>query len=444
MHFSRIMPPVGGHRYSPSTAVLLSEIIKLSVSLTMALYDISTIDPSSPATVLFRRLRSAVFSGDSWKLVIPAMLYTLSNSLQYIAVGNLDASTVQITYQMKMLTTAIFSVIFLRKRISAQQLLALLLLTIGVITVQMRSGPDSMSFAVLREGSGLSYWFPRSIEQLKSLGSKTAAQLSKRSATYQGIEKDHALMNLQFNPWIGLIAVAITCISSGLAGVYLEKVLKHNNVGQSSVSGQINASLWVRNVQLSFYSLFPALVIGVIFLDGKKVTRTGFFAGYNWVVWTSVAMQAMGGILVALITNYADNISKNFGTSVSIIITFFGSVFMFDLPATFTVCTSKYLWFASPNRSQYILGTLIVLLSTWLYYTQQGSRLPTLVVADYEKFSGSHDKGYFDDIESMNVPRSPMMRGREGFTTSRPGTPSHDRHHFRASSARRQFENRDG
>jgi UDP-sugar transporter A1/2/3 len=96
------MPLVDGRRYLTSTAVFLNEVIKLAVSLSIALYDISrTLPPSTPATVLFEQLYNSVFSGDGWKLAIPAVLYTLQNSLQYIAVSNLDAVHFQILYQLK-------------------------------------------------------------------------------------------------------------------------------------------------------------------------------------------------------------------------------------------------------------------------------------------------------------------------------------------------------
>lgn len=102
MHYSRIMPTAGTHRYLTSTAVFLSEIIKLALSLTIAMYDISrTLPPSTPATVLFEQLYHSVFSGDGWKLAVPAVLYFLQNTLQYVAVSNLDAVHFQILYQLK-------------------------------------------------------------------------------------------------------------------------------------------------------------------------------------------------------------------------------------------------------------------------------------------------------------------------------------------------------
>lgn len=96
------MPLLGGRRYITSTAVFLNEVIKLAVSLSIALYDISqTLPPSTPATVLLEQLYTSVFLGDGWKLAIPAVLYTFQNSLQYIAVSNLDAVHFQILYQLK-------------------------------------------------------------------------------------------------------------------------------------------------------------------------------------------------------------------------------------------------------------------------------------------------------------------------------------------------------
>ena len=70
------------------------------------------------------------------------------------------------------------------------------------------------------------------------------------------------------NRTVGLLAVFAACMLSGLAGVYFEKVLKGSN-----------SSLWVRNVQLSFFSLFPAL-FGVIWKDGDQVLEKVF--RYFW------------------------------------------------------------------------------------------------------------------------------------------------------------------
>ncbi|KAK5012530.1 UDP-galactose transporter Gms1, partial [Cryomyces antarcticus] len=368
MHYSRIMPLVGGQRYFTSTAVFLNEVIKLAISLTMALYDISSNLPSSStATALFSSLSSAVFTGDSWKLAIPAMLYTLQNSLQYVAISNLDAATFQVTYQLKILTTALFSVTMLGRTLSTRKWLGLVLLMIGIAIVQIPSGPDATSIPTLKElkDGQADFHLPRSLEELRDLGSLAAAQLTKRSATYEGIDEDFAAANPQLNASIGLAAVIVACILSGLAGVYFEKVVKDKTTASTP-----NVSVWVRNVQLSFYSLFPALFIGVVFKDGENIAKSGFFVGYNWVVWAAIAMQATGGVVVALVVNYADNIAKNFATSISIVISFLASVW----------------FFGTTIQTNYIIGTSVVLLATYLYSSQDRLlRAPPIRIVDYEK-----------------------------------------------------------
>ena len=169
---------------------------------------------------------------------------------------------------------------------------------------------------------------PRSIWDLKALGNAAAGQLTKRSATYEGIDEDVAAQNPRVQASVGLLALIVACALSGLAGVYFEKILKEPK-GNSHTT-----SVWVRNVQLSFYSLWPALFVGVLFNDGEHIARDGFFAGYNTIVWSAVVMQALGGITVALVIKYADNIAKNFATSFSIILSFLASVTLFDFEIT--------------------------------------------------------------------------------------------------------------
>jgi UDP-sugar transporter A1/2/3 len=97
-----MMPPSGDHRYFTSTAVLLTELFKLTISLTFAIYEVSrTLAPSTPATVIFQQIYNSVFKGDGWKLAIPATLYTLQNTLQYVAVENLDPVHYQVILQFK-------------------------------------------------------------------------------------------------------------------------------------------------------------------------------------------------------------------------------------------------------------------------------------------------------------------------------------------------------
>lgn len=227
----------------------------------------------------------------------------------------------------------------LGRSLSSKKWISLVLLTIGVAIVQLPN--KSSSFDPLKDSESR-FYFPRSLHELGQLGngaaevaaeltkrsfSEASESLSKRSATYEGIQEDMGWVKPVMSYPIGFAAVLSAVIISGVTGVYFEKVLKDS----------ANVSIWTRNVQLSFYSLFPAVIFGIIMKDGEEIAKNGFFDGYNPVVWTTICMQALGGILVSMCINYADNIAKNFATSISIILSFVVSVWFFDFKITTNV-----------------------------------------------------------------------------------------------------------
>jgi UDP-galactose transporter len=291
-----------------------------------ALHETSkTLPSNTTVAALFGTLTTAIFTNESWKLAIPAVLYTIQNTLQYLAVSNLDAATFQVTYQLKILTTAIFSVLMLGRTLSARKWLSLLLLIVGVSIIQVPQATSQPAAG----GTDPKPW-ARTLEQLHDLGNNVAARMVKRSGSYEGIHQDRAAQIPHMNSQVGLIAVLVACALSGLAGVTFEKILKDS-------SGSKPTTLWVRNCQLSFWSLFPSLFLGVLWKDGEIISKTGFFVGYNWVVWMAIGFQAAGGVIVALVINYADNIAKNFATSISILISCIASVHFFDFKITRSV-----------------------------------------------------------------------------------------------------------
>jgi len=232
----------------------------------------------------------------------------------------------------------------LGRALGIKRWISLVVLTLGVSVVSLPS-PDSNDLAMsIHDFSD--HFFPRSVHELghaagniaeaaahltkRGLGG-LAGELTKRSATYEGIQDDLGAPPTM-NYSVGVTAVLISTVISGLTGVYFEKVLKDSATP---------VSVWTRNVQLSFYSIFPALIFGVILNDGSEIAKHGFFDGYNGIVWTAIVFQAVGGVLVSICINYADNIAKNFATSISIVISFVFSLFFFEFKITPSVCTSK-------------------------------------------------------------------------------------------------------
>jgi UDP-sugar transporter A1/2/3 len=198
-------------------------------------------------------------------LALPASLYVLQNNLLILALTHLDAATYQVTYQLKLLTTAGCSVLLLGAQLPARRWAALLLLLAGVALVQLPSRP---------------------------LDSEATEQLPNEQ-----------------NRLLGLLAVVIACCSSGFAGTYYERLVKHS----------AQPSLLVRNLQLGLFSLVFSLA-AMLAHDGWDLVRLGPTHGYTPTVMAVIGLQSVGGLVVAATIKYADNILKGFATSVSIVV----------------------------------------------------------------------------------------------------------------------------
>jgi len=324
MHYSRTSTTTPTQpRYLVSTAVLLVEVIKLLTSLVLATRDIRNSHPDISISHIPARLCRSVFAPDCWKLILPAALYTLQNSLVYVAVTNLEAVTFQVTYQLKILTTVLFSILLLGRSISSREWLSLLTLTGGIALMHMAAphavAPSSQSWK----------------ERLASLSQFQTHVEPIAPVTTEALK--------------GLVAVLSAAVISGLTCVYFEKLVKDSLA---------EVSLWTRNVQLSFFSLFPAFFIGVLWQDGVAVGRDGFFAGYSPVVWLTVALQAFGGLVVAVCIAYTDNVAKNFASCLSIVVSYAAGAVVFG----------------TPLRMHSTSGAAVVLIAMYLYTTRPAVR----------------------------------------------------------------------
>lgn len=212
----------------------------------------------------------------------------------------------QVTYQLKILTTAMFSVFILNKKLLRTQWLALGTLIVGVVLVQL--------------------------------------------------PHDGATVNVvghEQNRLVGFMAAVGACVLSGFAGVYFEKILKGSDI-----------TVWMRNVQLSLLSL-PFGFLTCFISDGATIKRQGFFFGYDGFIYYLILLQAGGGLIVAMVVKYADNILKGFATSLAIIISCVASVFIFSFVLTL----------------QFSFGALLVMCSIFLYgYSPPAANLQNVKV----------------------------------------------------------------
>lgn len=164
----------------------------------------------------------------------------------------------------------------------------------------------------------------------------------------------HASSDNKHNRLVGLVAVLCAACTSGFSGVYFEKILKGSQT-----------TLWMRNIQMGLPSILIALFT-VYAKDGADVAAHGILGGFSPMVWTVVTVQAAGGLIVAVVVKYADNVLKVFATSFSIIISCMISAFFFDFRANFT----------------FIIGAGLVVIATAIYSAPdsraRSTTLPTL------------------------------------------------------------------
>eukprot|EP00568_Trieres_chinensis_P014590 CAMPEP_0183329226 /NCGR_PEP_ID=MMETSP0160_2-20130417/84687_1 /TAXON_ID=2839 ORGANISM="Odontella Sinensis, Strain Grunow 1884" /NCGR_SAMPLE_ID=MMETSP0160_2 /ASSEMBLY_ACC=CAM_ASM_000250 /LENGTH=625 /DNA_ID=CAMNT_0025497413 /DNA_START=599 /DNA_END=2476 /DNA_ORIENTATION=- len=173
------------------------------------------------------------------------------------------------------------------------------------------------------------------------------------------------------NQWIGLLSMAISCITSGMAGVYFEWMLKKDNTrnqspDNSSSKEEISSthssikSEYIRNIQLAIPSFFLSAI--PVFAKQFYAARSssGFFEGYDWLVWGVIANQALGGLLVSKVMKYADSNVKVFAVSISVILSsILSSMLLEEAPAggihfwagAALVIASSVLYSFSPSSS---------------------------------------------------------------------------------------------
>ena len=279
--FMRFSRTTNGPLYAASTAVFVMELVKFISCNAVVIVD--SMKREKGVSGYLAVIHEDVLANplEMVKLSVPSILYTIQNNLLYYALSHQDAATVQVGYQVKILTTAFFSMFLLGKSLSMLQWVSLLILTVGVSMAQL------------------------------------AAQETKA---------EHE------NTTAGFIAVLLAACTSGFSGVWFEKILKGSTT-----------SLWVRNIQMGASSLVMGMLGVFLSSDRESVVSNGFFFGYTGLVWTVIMLQAIGGLVVAVVVKYADNILKGFAASFSIV----------------TSCLLCYVFFDFRPNFMFVVGALL-------------------------------------------------------------------------------------
>eukprot|EP00979_Chaetoceros_neogracilis_P007945 scaffold1725_cov267-Chaetoceros_neogracile.AAC.20 len=238
-----------------STAIIVVELLKLAFSVGY----IVLVQKQSPFTVV-------TFIKSDWKntflLVVPATSYSLQMSLEYIAMANIDPASFSVLVQMKMLTTALFFRIILKRRLMKKQLMSLAVLTVGVMLCSIKTSGDAGG----------------------AIGNKN-------------------------------VGIAATL---GFASVFTEKVIK--TARKSSNINTEEFGLAHMQAQLAIVSL---VILGLYAFvqDFEMIMTKGFFYNYDAAAAFSSLNSAVGGLIVAAVLKHADSVLKGYATAVSVVLT---------------------------------------------------------------------------------------------------------------------------
>merc|ERR1712039_1003780 len=109
------------------------------------------------------------------------------------------------------------------------------------------------------------------------------------------------------------------------------------------MGGSSSLSLWQRNLQLGLYSIAIGMVGLVTTGQWELIAQNGFFHGYTPTTIASIHLQGLGGLLIAIVIKYTDNIMKNIATSLSIVLSAVVSVFVFETQLTVIFFVGAFL-----------------------------------------------------------------------------------------------------
>jgi len=244
----------GAKPYASSTAVLCTEVLKLSLCL------LAVAQKSARAiTATVRQIRQQK------TLFLPALLYVVQSNLLFFSSKRLPPIVYIVCTQMKIITSAGFSRLLLGSTLKGLQYACLIFLVLGIVLVQAQD------------------------QDLNSLVSNSAGESTA-----------------------GIFAVMLASLTSGLAGVVLEKLYKDPICSKGS-----DHTVWTRNIQLSLISI-PFALSGVYLQAREQFFARNFFDGYDHMVWSVIVLQAAGGIIIAFVLKFTNVIIKCIAISVSI------------------------------------------------------------------------------------------------------------------------------
>jgi UDP-sugar transporter A1/2/3 len=268
---------------------------------------------SKPSTarqsiLILTRSAEAASTGFTWALACPAAFYVIMNNFYLKASKVLEPPVFQTLWQMRLITTAIFSAWILKKAITAKQYGVILLMLTGLACAQ-----NSAASIFQPSGDG-------------NIAVDVLTSLSKQNLA------------------LGTTYLAIAGLLSSLATVLLEKIFMDHE-----------KNLWALNIQLGMFSIVPCFLTLLM----KAITSSDDFSPLHnldtfWP-WTAIFIHTFAGLLTSFVLRYAGSIARNFAAGLAILLTFLAARFNHRIPT-------------SPKDAAFLFGASLSIFSSYMYY----------------------------------------------------------------------------
>ncbi|OWZ16987.1 hypothetical protein PHMEG_0009144 [Phytophthora megakarya] len=261
--------------YSSTTVTLLVEVLKLVVMLA------AIVATETKAPARFVPLEAFYYA-------VPSFLYTIDNNLNYVILRYMDAATLSVLWNLKIVVTAVLFRFVLKHPLSELRKIAIVLLVVGVLTSQSNHLRE-MEGAMSKESSGSGMDMPS--------------------------EEDKSAKDLI----IGVMLVLVGVTLSSCASVFTEWAFKRKS----------NCPFLWQNMQMYVFGIIFNTA-GVLLVEGEEISSKGFFHGYNNWTLAVVAVNSIGGIGMGFILKYLDNIACVYSHSMAMMLTMLFSMLFFS------------------------------------------------------------------------------------------------------------------
>ncbi|RLL93554.1 hypothetical protein CFD26_101569 [Aspergillus turcosus] len=244
-------------RFDPLTGILLSELLKLIISL-VCVTQTADADPPEHASLL------VILKTGHEEATLPALLYTAASFAQSIGASHLALLPYLALSQTKIILTPLLATLLLNQKFTPQHWTSTLTMTAGIILAQ------------------------------------TGAS-----------QQNQHLTTASTHPLPGVLAMLLSGTSVALSGISIERSLKRATTNTPTTTN----TFFIRNAQLAAHSLLFALLSFLWKWTSKCRTETdgpSFFDGFSSLVWVFVVLQAAGGFLVAWCVRVTSSVTKNY------------------------------------------------------------------------------------------------------------------------------------